>query len=381
MDILRTKLFGIVVVFAMALPGMSYAVAPANTLIKSEASLIYDELEQAILVSSTIKVGLKPAAPTLSSPSNVTVAENQRSSTQYDITSNANGSDGYILEVQVSFDGVNTTVSNPASIKDNHSVSINSLSLGATGSLEPVAAGVAQIKVPSDSEGAADNIVNNIEVGDTVVIANIAYQIAGVIEGDEFATLTLAEGLASGIRAGVLIAERKTFTVEVENVGVVVPSFDSSGGGTPHLEIDVLAKSSTAPGESTTDSLIIEVVEIGFDKYVRNVNNPNGPGLPQYEHDGYDFYKGDVSGVQDDVIEYLIVIVANSELNGSQVTNQIPEHTQYVTGSTSMNGTTALDVSGQSPLVAGMTVNAAGSQAGKIPKGEEVHVKFRVKIE
>jgi uncharacterized repeat protein (TIGR01451 family)/fimbrial isopeptide formation D2 family protein len=59
----------------------------------------------------------------------------------------------------------------------------------------------------------------------------------------------------------------------------------------------------------------------------------------------------------------------------------IPGNTHYVPASTTLNGSPAADVSGTSPLVAGLSVHAPSNPAGEIPVGSTTTVSFVVTVD
>ena len=66
---------------------------------------------------------------------------------------------------------------------------------------------------------------------------------------------------------------------------------------------------------------------------------------------------------------------------GCSITDAIPANTDYVTDSTTLNGSGVTDVGGTSPLVGGMAVNSSGEPAGCIADGDDAVVTFRVTVQ
>ncbi len=58
----------------------------------------------------------------------------------------------------------------------------------------------------------------------------------------------------------------------------------------------------------------------------------------------------------------------------------IPDRTEYVPGSTTLNGLAVPDIGGSFPLAAGLAVNAPGRPVGNIGGGEQAVVTFRVRV-
>ncbi|WP_232053865.1 isopeptide-forming domain-containing fimbrial protein [Microbulbifer sp. GL-2] len=67
-----------------------------------------------------------------------------------------------------------------------------------------------------------------------------------------------------------------------------------------------------------------------------------------------------------DALRYTIRVenAGNENLVNAMLRDQVPANTTYVAGSTTLNGTALTDVSGASPLAAGMTINTAGEADG-----------------
>ena len=66
--------------------------------------------------------------------------------------------------------------------------------------------------------------------------------------------------------------------------------------------------------------------------------------------------------------------------SGSTLQDPIPTNTTYVLGSTSLNGSTLADVSGNMPYVTATPVNSAGQASGVLAVGQTATVKFSVVV-
>ncbi len=389
---IKNKIVLTLFALAVLLPGVATAITPANTTLTNTAQLNYTGLTSPIEASVSVTVALTPSAPTLSTPPDQTTAENQTVDYTYTITSNANGGDVYEL-----LNGGNPSVLTPNADMQSTSpaptffqgiVPITSVTLGATAADTFVASGNATISVPSD--GTADASVNGLEAGDTVVIGGTEYTIAagGISDDGTNASITLTSNLTADVNVGDLISERQTFTARIPDVGTVV----AAPVGTPQVDMDVFAVSQADNTEFATDETITTVVEVVFNKYVRNVTTPNGPGGGAVSIHGSNFYStgGAVTAKSTEVLEYALVVTApaGSALAGVVLSDVIPAFTTYVASSTTLNNvwpntTGSADIAGVSPLIAGMTVNDAGSvlNSGDVQAAASATVTFRVTVD
>lgn len=84
----------------------------------------------------------------------------------------------------------------------------------------------------------------------------------------------------------------------------------------------------------------------------------------------------------DDVIEYTITTTnsGNEHAVGVTLTDRIPAGTEYVAGSTTLNGVAVADISGTAPFVDGISINAPGDPAEQISVGQTAVVIFRARV-
>ncbi|MCC7142305.1 MAG: DUF11 domain-containing protein, partial [Candidatus Eisenbacteria bacterium] len=84
-----------------------------------------------------------------------------------------------------------------------------------------------------------------------------------------------------------------------------------------------------------------------------------------------------------DIIEYTLTIPNTGDMNatGVVVTDVFPAHLTYAAGTTTLNGAAVPDVSGASPLVAGMATNSPGEAAGVIVSGESAEITVRLTVD
>ncbi|SPC38524.1 DUF11 domain-containing protein [Latilactobacillus fuchuensis] len=85
---------------------------------------------------------------------------------------------------------------------------------------------------------------------------------------------------------------------------------------------------------------------------------------------------------RDDVVTYTLKVANDGNLASSNtaVTNAMPAGTTYVPNSTMLNGASAADVNGTSPLVAGLPIKSASSADGVVGKGQPVTITYKVKV-
>ena len=361
------------------LPGLAQAVAPANSTLTNTATLTYAGLATPITATVDITVNLTAAAPILSAPADSTVAENQNAIYPYTITSTANGSDAYNLSAAAPV--LSNVTGAPTVTFNQGGPNVISVTLGATAASATQTAGNTVISVPSD--GTADSAVNNIVAGDTVVIGGTVYTVASVTDDGNNGTVTLATPLAANINQGDLIAEQQAFNMVVNDAGTVTVS------GTPAtIEVTTTATAASGANPSSDDLTITTLVEVTFNKHVRNITNPNGAPVA-ITFGGNDFFAtvGAVTAVQGDVLEYLIQVTApaGTTLTGAQFTDVLPPFTTYVVNSTQLNGsaTGAADVGANSPLIGGLLVNDAGSalNSGTVAAGTTASATLQVTVD
>ena len=383
---IKNSILTMLLAFAVLLPGIANAIAPANTRLNNTAELTYLGLPPGVSIqaSVTVVVALTPSAPVLSTPPDQTTAENQQVNYLYTITATANGADTYEF----------LNIGNPSTLTPNADMQstspaptffqgvnpISSVILGATAADNNFTTSDNVITVPSD--GVADTSINGIQAGDTVVINGTAYTVAvgGISDDGTNASITLTSNLVAAMSTGDLIAERQTFTARIPDVGTVV----AAPVGTPSVDMDVVAVSSADNSLFATDETITTIVEVTFEKYVRNVSNDNGSGAVNVGGTNYYSTAGNVQASSGDVLEYALRVTApaGSSLTGVVFTDTIPQFTAYDGGTTALNGVGVGDNPGPvSPVVTGMSVNSAGEAVGTVAAGASAVVTFRVIVD
>ena len=83
-----------------------------------------------------------------------------------------------------------------------------------------------------------------------------------------------------------------------------------------------------------------------------------------------------------DEVTYTLKVANDGNLASSNtaVTSAMPAGTTYVPNSTTLNGASAADVNGASPLVAGLSIKSASSADGVVGKGQPVTITYKVKV-
>lgn len=351
--------------FAFAGVQSAQAVAPANSTITNTASLSYTGLVTPITASVDVTVLLVPAAATVIAPTTVTAAEGQTATLTYQIRANANGPDAYTFNVPTSV-ATNVTGSSAPTTPVG-------ITLGATAAAAPAAIGASTITVPAD--GTANNSLNGIVAGDSIVIGGNVYVVSSITDtatGNQ--TITLASPLTTAVAVGDQIGEQQSFTVSM-TAGVV------TSPATAGTEVISVVSKDSAGNPSAAVTGTINVVKVVF---IKSVSVNGGAFLTTLQNVK--------SG---DTLTYRMIaqVPANSTLNGVTFTDTIPPFMTYVPNSTTLDvdgpagvtaPTAAADVAGTTPLVGGLQVNSLGQAAGVIAggaAGTEVSVDFQVTVD
>ena len=210
-----------VIAFALALAlGASPALAStaSNTQLSNQASVVYNDagnIAQPPVNSniSVVTITLVPAAPTISSPVAVAVAQGSGNITlNYTVTSNANGPDSYTLALG---DVMNQTAGSTATAATPITLNATTLAVAATPGTT--------ITVPYDqvvSNATINGLVAGaVGTGSVVVIGGNTYTITNIAKNGpaNTAVLTLDHALPGGtnIPANTIVPEQKTVTVTV----------------------------------------------------------------------------------------------------------------------------------------------------------------------
>lgn len=405
------KLFLItfLLIFATSLSaGSALASTAANAQIINNASLTFDDGTglQTISAAVTVTVDLVAALPNLSTPPDAATVYTGTDTTltfDYTMTSGSNGPDTYALSTLVASD-TNTdggSASAPAAI--TLGASVTSTDTGTTTTLE----------VPSDGSG-ADNVVNEIAAGDTIVVdlgtGPETVTVLSVTDpgGSGTATITLdtttTPALSASAPAGTPIFEQQTFTLTVASGTITTAGSDI----TVTADISV-----TNSGLGPLTNQVVATYTSGvatLTKYVRNVTSSViGSGAQSFTIGTYtgDYYTGGVTGAPGDVLEYVLFAdnTGTAALTATEISDLVPE--TFVTFNTGNYDTGSgardiyyLDTSGtadsftiapaddQASFIAGnnpnlsvyVGVGAGVATPGAIPINSNVTVAYQVTI-
>ena len=370
-------------VVAWAMASSAMAVTPANTRLTAQAKLTYSGNAAGITSSVSVTVQLVPSAVTIASTfsapnTSVNKAEHDTYAATYTVQSNANGPDTYAIAT--SYTNVNTVTGSASP-----TVSVASITLGATAASAAALVGATSISVPSD--GVADSNVNGIAANDNVIINGSAYQVASVTDSASgTSTITLTSALTAPVAVGDGIYEYKAFTNNIIDVGV-------QGGATNALDLQTTVTSNTLNSAQYTSNVTITIVAITMDKYVRDVTNPCSSGCTgpaTYQTNTY--YASGVQAKPGDTLEYLLVVTTTAAgISTAAITDTLPNYTSYVAGSTKLNNIAVNDAA-SSPIFpldsanGGLTLDdnlsrTAGTEgSGTIGTNKTVYVTYQVKV-
>ncbi len=205
---------------------------------------------------------------------------------------------------------------------------------------------------------------------------------------------------------GTADATNVVFTDIIPQGTSVVPgSFTINGVAQPAADPTVgVALGTIAAGSLVTVSLKVQVNSIPVQPSVAQFQNsgswtyeyqscPNFPtnsgtvtsnttvtGLPRIQAQKTANPPG--KAISGQVVTYTITVQNTGTVNsaGTTLIDQIPTGTNYVLGSTRLNGTAVADKSGKMPFTVESMVNSTGRPAGQINIGEQATVTFNVTI-
>ena len=381
----------------LAFVNTAQANTAANTTISNTASLTYTGLATPITAQVDLTVSLLASAPTVSAPTANTVALGSSSTMTFTITTTANGPEAYNLSSTAVTPTNVTGTSAPAAVTFNQGgPNITSVTLGATTVAATVAAGDTAFTVPSD--GYADASVNGLVAGDTIVVDGYTYTIASIVDnatGTSTVNLTTpvsaaaatSLNTASGVLGGgigVLIAEQQTFDTVLPTVGTAI----TTPGNPTSVDTTVQGASSSVPALTGSATATTNIVQVTFDKYVRNVTTPTTPNGSEVLLNGFNYYPtGNVTANSGETLEYAIVVTtpASGGVSGAAINDTLPAFTSYVANSTRLNAITVVGDGAALPitnlLVDDNLARVAGAAAtGTIAAGKTVITTFQVTV-
>lgn len=376
--------------------------------------------------SVDVSVELVGAAPTLEQLTpNQTIDSSATAIYSYRVTNNANGPLTLSLSTSV---GTLTNLSG-ASASLSATTSANT-TLGATTSYSAFSiptTGTVTVTVPRDQ--AANNSLNGLETGDTVVVVNAGtpYYLtvgtvnaandvvtdagaAGATAAGATTTIVLTPvtypGSVVAIGAGVLIAETKTFNMTVDPATVTTP--ENTASVVVSTTATVAGVGPVYNGSASDDSTTtIEGLALSVRKLVRNASQPSMTGTGSESHCGVTAYAGGITGKATERLEYIIVVSNTSTTSSAsqiRVSDPVPPFTALDTASLEIDA----DGDGGSPFASlnaadsngdageadsssvyfypgtGGTDGAAGlgnGTGGSLPANSKVCMKFQVTIQ
>jgi hypothetical protein len=322
------KLTRIIILAQLAFLGICFCLsAPAwanlaaNTQIINSATLSYNDGTgtKTATASVSVTVVLVASAPTIVAGTAQTTSYSGSATLtdSYTVTASANGPDTYNITAAVS-GSTNTSgaAANPTAL---------TVSLGATVTTAGSTATV--IVVPSD--GVANNNLNGIVVGATVVINGDVRTVTAISDNASgTSTITLNAPLSGGAPGtGVLVAEQKVVTT------TVTPGTITSSGTDVTVSDKVTITSTTTSSATATSGAVLNTFTSGaatLTKYVRNVSAVSGTGTA-YVYNSANYYSAGVTAKPGDVLEYVLVATNSSttgSVSASVVTDSLP--TSYV---------------------------------------------------
>jgi hypothetical protein len=351
--------------------GSALALTPGNVTLNNKATLTYGGGVGVIEATATVKVNVIASTPTLSVVGAITKAENQPISgteAQYTVTATNNGPDTYTFQPDTLASG--TGLGGGTTNADFSSVEYKYYTPGTSTSISSVALGASAIKaattttaftVPNDGGTDNDNIVNGLNVNDTVIINSNPYTISAIDDsvtgGDVTITLSTAHGIATtgdaGIGTGVF--ERKSFDVRTSNPTGGVGAQPATPATTNYIVTTTLRPTLTVPTSAdATATFQVNIVNVTILKYVRNATASRGNFTEASAGDctnndvtvnSVDYYltTGAGSGCSvearpGEVLEYLIQVTtpAGGALTSAVIKDEIDAYTTYKTGTTKM---------------------------------------------
>lgn len=321
----------------------------------------------------------------------------------FTVSSTSNGVDTFALAL-LSAD-VNTAGAPGVSFLLN-GTPVGSLVLGGSVTSQPSTAGV--IYIPAGSE-------TNLLINNVIKLGSDLYTISAVTNGTPAST-NVATGVhtaevptslaltpvgaapaitAGSVIAGVQIGQQVTLVqqvvasapITVSSSATHTVSFTATSAATDMTGTNVVY-SSVSSGTDTITTVI--VANTAISTFVRNVTRIAGNSAATGSvicNGAATYYAAGVVSKPTEVLEYCtIASVATGQptLTTANLQNDVPPFTDYVAGSTTLNGAPVVEaVPGTLPLSgAGMPVQSPGAaSAGEILPGETATVTFQVTVQ
>lgn len=328
---LRPLAAAILAASTLAGTGQALASTAADTTIRNSVTVNYADAAgtaQAVLTAQVdVTVNLVRSSPLLSAPVDQATDSATNALYSYTLTTTANGITTYNLSTPLSQSaGINGSTA---------TASLASVTLGATtvaSSVTILASGPTTITVPSDNT--SDSSINGLVANDWVVISGQLFQITAVgADTNSPGTTTITvngNGTALALTAGMLVAERQTFTLTVDP-GVV------NAAGDQAITVDTSATDSVNSALTVLDQTITTVrnVNLAVQKLVRNVTTGAAGTGAAVSFNSNNYYATGVTGNPTDTLEYLIVVsnaVGAANATRVRISDTLPPFTSYVPG-------------------------------------------------
>lgn len=394
----------LIALMAFVLPQAAQANMAANTKIINSATASYNDGTGTITTDPstvTVTVTLVPAAPGAA----VKVGEENKNSTYagpnanpitntFTVTAASNGPDTYELTAGIT---VGSQQNNNSSGTLGAITPAGPITLGAT-----ITVGISTVNaltVPTD--GTADNKINEIKAGDTIVIdisgTDYVRTVGAVADtGSGMQSIPVTVPLPSAPASATLVRERQEVTV-IANCGTI-----DQNGQSIVMTKTLTATSQTDTNLKGTSGLATDTWTNGlvvFKKYVRNIDIlaacSTGNTVP---FDSKTYCDAGVTGTPGQTLEYLMVIenTGTGSVSAAVVNDTVPvDYVNWVAGSIvywdETNGSHSVsDTSGNdngnftSPTlkvnVGGVTPPIDTGLGGTIAAAATVHVTYRVAI-
>lgn len=315
---------------SMLAPSLASANTAANTTVRNTVYVDYADaaavVQPQISAEVDVVVQLVAATPSISAPVDQTIAPSSTATYSYTVFSNANGPDSYnITTPLVESGGLSASTAAP---------SVTPVTLGATTIVSAIAIPATTntaITVPSDTT--SDASVNSIIAGDTVVINGVVCSVVSLVDNGTPLTgaitnSTLTVNCASAVAAtvGMVVGERRSFTVLVDPNGFVPP-------GPETVTVTTTVRDAANAQPAATDVTITTVEQLlSVVKYVRNVTTPVVGGGSTLTIGGSTYYTTGVLGVPGDTLEYLVEVTNTSGSNNATdtvISDPIPAFTTF----------------------------------------------------
>ncbi len=373
---LISRALGLALAFGLSLTlfaGTATAITGGGATILNVATVDYQDASATgsfqATSSASVTVGLIAAPPVLSTPADQAIASATTATYSYTVTATANGVDTYDIttpiSAQVDLGGTGAAAPSGATITLGASVILSNTATTIdipAGSGTNFVAGTTVLVV-----GGTDYLVNTI-VGDIPPshTNNLgAYTTAGVTTNETPITITLVANPAPGSNVApafgvdafqaTVAGEQATFTVAVDGT-VLAPAI----AGTATVDTNVASQTDGAQDDTHQTITTFQDNFVSIEKLVQNTASPG--------------FAATATGVTGDTLEYQITMNNTSAANATSVflTDPLPAYTNYVPGSTRLNGITVNGDGAASPLFAapGLAIDDDGGRgAGVVATG------------